>query len=609
MNDITIVDLPISRSEKFYSVFSSSIVALRAEYQAAILKLSYSEEKLQKISDELKISHEVKVELAGKVNTCAKSFRNLKVKVVHATEEVELNQKKIALLNVELEKANNSFNSTAQLLASEKDQMAALQSRYDLVCAAISPVRHESDRYNKFKKLLNESLLPFINGVNVLPNEAEQVMKIRSIDDELRLSDSLAAFSEKTIVAVAGGFSSGKSSLITSLFIDESVSLPIGVEPVTAIPTYVFHSDMVSISGYPQSGGHFNIPESVYKRLSHQFVQEFGFNLRDLVPFMSLEVPMASCHNLSFIDLPGYNPGDRGGDTEGDKSASDEFVTQGQALIWVIGLDSNGTLPGDDLDHLWELSELDIPIYVVLNKADLRPIDTLNEVLDQVVDELELNGITYEGVCAYSSECGNEISFRERSLEDVLAEWDQPRNALGSVVQKLFGVLDNYEEAIKKDIEQRTSKAALVKALELNLLEVGAFEQGTADSFNLNEYMEDPINENIGNSKIENNSGEVFVGAIAKALAAVFTTALDKDSNKREVSKEDNSEQVVAQDDGLDKAVAQEDKIASHNDLVNEIRDQIQNLREDYSIKKSQENLEGLHAIRSNLANIFENIG
>ncbi len=605
MSDVINIGLPVSKSEKFFSVFSNAIVMLRDEYQTTLSELHVSEKKLLEASNELKNSHETNQELTGKIQTLVKSHRNLKEKYDKAVTEVQLNQKKLALLKEDLEKVNASLDATRQLLVSEIDQKAALQSRYDLVCAAISPVRHESERYKKFRTLLNESLFPFINRVNVLPNEAEQVMKIRAVDDELRLTDSLAAFSERTIVAVAGGFSSGKSSLITSLFSDNSVSLPIGIEPVTAIPTYVFHSDTVSISGYPKEGGRFNVPESVYARLSHQFVEEFGFNLRDLLPFMSLEVPMASCHNLSFIDLPGYNPGDRGGDTGGDKSASDEFVTQGQALIWVIGLDANGTVPGDDLDHLWELSELDIPIYVVLNKADLRPVDTLNEVLDQVVDELEANGIAYEGICAYSSECGGEISFRVSSLWDVLAEWDQPRDALGSAGQKLFGVLDKYEEAIKKDIEQRTSKAALVKALELNLLEVGAFEQRAAASFNINEYMEDSKNENIGVPIKEHDLGELITGAAIQPLSSIFRRVFDTHSNKEEVSKEVKSEQSEAQDDNLVKAATQEDKVTSHNDQVNEIRDQIQNLREDYSVKKSEENLKELNSIRSDLENIF----
>jgi len=589
MKDIANVGLPVSRSEKFFSVFSSSIKTLREEYQATLTKLQNAEIKLEDISIELKNSHGTNQELTGQCHALVKSHRTLKEKYDTAVTSVQLTQEKLVLLKDDLEKANAALDSTKQVLASEKDQMVALQSRYDLVCAAISPVRHESERYKNFRKLLNKSLLPFINRVNVLPNEAEQVMKIRAVDDELRLADSLAAFSERTIVAVAGGFSSGKSSLITSFFSDDSVSLPIGVEPVTAIPTYVFHSDTVSISGYPKDGGHFNVPESVYARLSHQFVEEFGFNLRDLLPFMSLEVPMASCHNLSFIDLPGYNPGGRGGDTGGDKSASDEFITQGQALIWVIGLDVNGTVPGDDLDHLWELSELDIPIYVVLNKADLRPADTLNEVLDQVIDELALNGIVYEGICTYSSECGGEISFRERSLWDVLADWDQPRDVLGVVVQKLLAVFKDYEMAIEKDIEQRKSKAALIKALELNLLEIGAFEQGQADSFNIDKYMEDSEDES-GVEKLTHESG--FLSSVIVGKFGV--------SNRPKVSTEEDTENAEV-------AVLEEDKAFGRSDLINIIRDQIQGLREDYSTKQAVKDLEDLRSIRSTLEKLFAN--
>lgn len=615
---------PISRTEKFLSEISGSVRQLREEYIDSVVDLESKSGELEKVSQELnalenknqKLSDQLKgvlesnskileeknkaqayqqeakkalekalgdnQQLIGKLKLVIQSHRSNKIdkykalsqlrtyQSQHASLEVALDEtstvlditkqeleeerkkaicalhsheQKQAELEGSLSALNVSLEGVKQDLLSAKNQMAKLGSRYDLVCAAISPVLPKSERYIVFRELLDESLLPFINRVKVVENEAEQVLKIRALDDELRLADSLASFSERTIVAVAGGFSSGKSSLITSLFADDSVSLPIGIEPVTAIPTYVFHSESVSISGYPKGGGNFNVPEPMYAQLSHQFVEEFGFNLRDLVPFMSLEVPMDSYRNLSFIDLPGYNPGDRGGDTDGDKSTSDEFITQGHALIWVIGLDANGTLPGDDLEHLWDLSELDIPIYVVLNKADLRPMDTHDEVLDQVIDELNLNGIRYEGISAYSSECGGEIVYRERSLDDVLTEWDQPRDAIKTVVKKLFTVFDEYETAIEKDISHRNKKGLLVKALELNLLEVGAFDQSQSFSFDIDKYM--------GRSEVQTE------------------------------------------------ASPSEGKDLDQSDLIDEIKDQIQRIREDYNTKQAEKDLEELRTIRS----------
>ena len=454
-----------------------------------------------------------------------------------------------------------------------------VESRYSLVCSAITPNKIISERYCRFNELVREELLPFINRVNVLPNEAEQVMKIRAVDDELRLVESLKAFSERTIVAVAGGFSSGKSSFVSSLFVNEDVCLPIGIEPVTAIPTYVFHADDLSINGYPADGGCFEIPQEMYAKLSHRFVEDFGFNLRDLLPFISLEVPMNSYKNLAFIDLPGYNPGARDGATSGDRSASEEYITQAQALIWMIGLDSNGTIPRDDLEHLWELAESETPLYVVLNKADLRPLTTLDEVLDQVADELMMAGIPYAGICAYSSENGGELSYRERSLWSVLEEWDQPRHAMNFILEKIEEVISAYEEALSKDIATRKLKSNLIKALELNLLELGAFETTESTKFDFEKYMND-------------------VSEVGKAQSSggIVDWLNRKTGNLSNQHSKDNTSSANAKKEGDSDA---------RSGLVNAVREQIQSLRDDYRTEKPEKDLNDLLLIRQKIVTIM----
>lgn len=544
-------ELSVSRGEKVLSVVSSSVRKLRQEYTNKLVDLRNTADMLKGVSGELDKSDKKNQKLIGNLKFAVKSFNNLKTKQKKAIAIIQSFQAKHAQLETALDEANTTFELTTKELLSRREQIDSLENRYRLVCNAISPLKTESDQYKSFRTLLNDSLYPFINRVNVVANEAEQVMKISAIDDELRLADSSAGFSEKTIVAVAGGFSSGKSSLITSLFVDENVILPIGIEPVTAIPTYVFHSDTTSIRGYPKNGGYFKLPESIYARLSHKFIEEFGFNLRDLIPFMSLGVPMDSCRNLAFIDLPGYNPGDRGGNTSGDKSASDEFITQGQALIWVIGLDSNGTVSGNDIDHLWELSELDIPIYVVLNKADLRPAETLDEILDQVADELSINGISYEGISAYSSERGGEIKYRDRSLLEILEEWDKPRDKLQALSTRLLDIIETYKVAIEDDIKERNNKSSKLKSLELDLLEIGAFEEDLASSFDINKYMEE--------SSEESDSSE-----------------------KERVNKRKNTSR-----------------------LINQIRDQLQSLNQDHCTQESKKSLDELIFIRNKVKKIM----
>ncbi len=571
---------PVSRGEKFLSMFGKSVKTLRAEYETVADALDNTSAALAQCRSELNLEVVAGNKRSEQLRTSVAAHRHVKSEYDKAVLAYRHKQAELHALSEDL--------------GAIREQMSELQSRYDLMCSAISSVKHESPRYQQFKALLNDSLLPFINRVNVVTDEAQQMMKIRAIDDELRLADSLSAFSSRTIVAVAGGFSSGKSSLITSLFADQKVSLPIGIEPVTAIPTYVFHSDSVAIRGYPDGGGTFEVSTKMYARLSHKYLEEFGFNLRDLLPFISLEVPMPNFRNIAFIDLPGYNPGERAGATGGDGVASDEFVTQGQALIWVIGLDSNGTIPRDDLEKLCSLSELSIPLYVVLNKADLRPEETLDEVLDQVTDELMFNAITYEGACAYSSESGGEIAFRERSLMDFLGEWNCARDTMELVANKLDCVLNDYEQGLLKDIDNRKTKASFVKALELNLLEIGALETDFGPAFDIDRYMK---GESIGMRREESVDSVLATSSFYRLFSGIGLRQLSGDESTDDVIEEDLLDSVVG-----------DERNDTRADLVNLIRDQLQELRHDYSWNQSESDLMELRSIRNQLHNLLNTI-
>jgi len=537
-----------------------------SKYEYHILKSEYDELLKSYESTRLELDRSMKksTELSENLTLSIQSYKLLEFEAEVDRHEAELQIKE---LNDGIEEISSSYDSLKQKMEGErcnflvkietlqdqfdelKKRIIEVDSRYSLVCSAISPNKIRSERYDRFNELVTQHLLPLINRVTVLPNEAEQVIKIRAVDDELRLAESLKAFSERTIIAVAGGFSSGKSSFITSLFANEELSLPIGIEPVTAIPTYVFHADKLNINGYPADGGCFEIPQEMYARLSHRFVEEFGFNLRDLLPFISLEVPMKFYKNLAFIDLPGYNPGDRDGSTSGDRSASEEYIDQAQALIWMIGLDANGTIPRDDLDHLWELAASNISLYVVLNKADLRPLVSLDEVLDQVADELMMAGINYTGLCAYSSESGGELVYRECSLWHFLEEWDRPRHVISSIVMKIKEVLSVYKDALSRDIEERKMKSGIIKALELNLLELGAFDEREINRFDLGDYMDISSSDNHRkNNKLSSRSAFLRdIGRVEGGDAISFKINLVKDQIKsiRESFSTDESENFL----------------------------------------------------------------
>jgi len=488
--------------------------------------------------------------------------------------QYQLLEKKELEVNENLRTAQIAGQTLKEELYKVQVNLSDLQSRYDLVCAAVSPVVQTSERYARFSDIQNNLLLPFMNKENVVSNEAEQVLKLKAIEDELRLTESLTHFSGRSIVAVAGGFSSGKSSFITSLFTEGDVRLPIGIEPVTAIPTYVFNAPQNKVVGYTPAGGAFDISLDVYNRLSHAYVEDFGFNLRDLLPFIALETPMESYDHLSFIDLPGYNPGDRDGTTSGDSQASSEFMNQAHCVIWVIGLDANGTISSADIDHLTEYVADDIPLYVVLNKADLRPAETLEDILAEVEDELVLAGINAIGVSAYSSEAGGELMFSQCSLDSVLDEWNQPRNSLDLLRAKLQDILDEYQSALEQDIKDRKGKTSLLKKMQLNLLQLGAFSQQEEKAFDLEKYL--PKNDL-------------------------------KDENQKRVTRSFPffSTHIAEEEPICDEGATIPENDQHREELINNVKDQLASLREAHRPDGSVALLAELQRIRAQLEAVF----
>ena len=586
--DISVV-LDRSFSEKFAGSLFPAVSKLRKNYDVSV---TTNNQLVVTIAENMTELSSLKSDLDAKVlevDELRKSFSQLKSKAVSLKDITQAQQAMIS-----------KYKST---LFTAEASLDDLQSRYQLICSAVSPKVISSDRYRNFTDIIENKLLPFMNRVGVVENEAEQVTKIKAIDDQFRLLESLRVFAERTVVAVAGGFSSGKSSFISSLFATNELALPIGIEPVTAIPTYVFHSDNLRVTGYTPAGGQFDIAPEMYKRLSHKYLEEFGFNLKNLLPFVALETPLRSYEHLSFIDLPGYNPGNRDGATSGDSFTSSEFLTQAQKIVWVIGFDANGTISSEDIEILTELTENEVPLYVVLNKADLRPFSTLQDVIDEIEDELSIACIPYEGICAYSSENGGELLYGQRSLDEVLSVWNTPQDSSAALLEKLNSVLDTYEKALHKDTSNRESKVVVIKALELNLLELGAFDTEIRSDFNLESYFEPGVEDNASDDEVDENES---VNSYSNLMAAIMGVTSSKRTNSKEKahakSKDEVFEKVDDKNTKKNKLVEPE---FTRSDLINTIRDQIQGLKNDYQTESNRKLIKELKGIRAQVESLF----
>ncbi|MEI0749878.1 dynamin family protein, partial [Brachyspira pulli] len=158
--------------------------------------------------------------------------------------------------------------------------------------------------------------------------------------------------------------------------------------------------------------------------LSHDFIKELGFNLKTILPMIAMSTCIPDYKHICFVDTPGYNPSNSGYTNE-DFNTATEYLTNSNALIWLVGLDTNGTIPQSDLKFLDQLNLDNKELYIVANKADLKSNSELEEILDQFEEVLDEYGLNYEGISAYDSIKKMEKSFRKQNLQDFLNTVDR----------------------------------------------------------------------------------------------------------------------------------------------------------------------------------------
>ncbi len=335
------------------------------------------------------------------------------------------------------------------------------------------------DNLSMFNEFIQKDYESFANSVS-LKEEVLAVKKLQSLQEELARLYSLKDIANKSVVAIGGGFSAGKSQFVSSFFADNTIELPIGINPVTAISTYIVNGSKHLIKGYTYQGGIIDIPLDLYRQLSHDFIKELGFNLKTILPMVAMETSIPEYTHICFVDTPGYNPSNSGF-TGNDSNTATEALSNANALIWLIGLDTNGTIPQSDLEFLETLELDNKSLYVVANKADLKPKSEIEDILDHFEEILQDYDIDYKGISAYSSIKKQEITYRDTSLQDFINSVDRDIVSKDKLASELHEVILMYRNELNEQKNQKEHIKKTLKSLELDILEETNIESKVSD--------------------------------------------------------------------------------------------------------------------------------
>ncbi|QEE95806.1 ATPase [Helicobacter pylori] len=425
------------------------------------------------------------------------------------------------------------FNDNSR--AENHHNTESLKERYDLI-ARILNAKMENEGLEEYQSILDNEFLEFASGVDSLKEKEIALLTLQEIKKELQLVASYPSLFQKTIVAVGGGFSAGKSTFLNNL-LGLKLKLPEDMNPTTAIPTYCLKGKREVLMGFSQNGGMVELPHLAF---DHQFLNSLGFNLKEIMPFMLLSAPSVPFEFLCFIDTPGYNPGNQGY-TGGDKEASKESLKHAKHILWLVSCES-GDIHKDDLEYLQELYEEGKQVFIVLSRADRRTKSQLEVVAKQIKETLEDNGIEFLGIGAYSATRYLEIKeFSEKSpvfnsLEKFLMKLNQRSEKQNEILGYLYEVHSMYEKAIKQDANRFKRYQKALHSIKLDLLQKG-FDDFNDTTFNKihslnNEFSERERSKREGLVRL-NGVIDLFKESIDKVFDRVSAFTWEKYKEKR----------------------------------------------------------------------------
>lgn len=406
------------------------------------------------------------------------------------------------------------------------------------IISALLNAKNTNQGIQNYKQCLENDFRDFAREEDSLKEEAEAFIRLQEIQKKLELISSCPSLYKKTIITVGGGFSAGKSAFISSFFQKGETRLAEDVKVTTAIPTYVIDGEESGLIGCTNNGASADLTKidpKIQSKMTHDFIKSFDFNLRSIMPFAVLQTKLNHLKNICFIDTPGYNSSDMAGSYAGeDVKIANDFLHNAEILLWLIGLDTNGTIPNSDLNFLKQLDLKEKKLYFVLNKADERLPSEVKAIMQEIASILDEEGFKYEGISAYSSAEQKEYAYHTLSLFDFLTKNNKKSKFHNKIVKELYDVKSMYRRAILKNIKEQEAISDTLHSLSLDL-----YQEGFEDLEHVIFQRIDKLQDCFDPSKYEENLEmlDEVIDKFKKAIDEVFASYLHIDFD--EVEEED----------------------------------------------------------------------
>ena len=228
----------------------------------------------------------------------------------------------------------------------------------------------------------------------------------------------------KNVVALGGGFSSGKSTFLNSMM--DCEILPSAITPSTSVPAYLIYGDKEEVYAINTFESKIAMQTEDVMLLSHGFGRndssEQEITLGHLLSNMFISTPNQRFRNLVMLDTPGYSKAETAGySARTDAKIAHTQLNSANFILWFVQADE-GTVKDSDIKFIKSLHET-IPKLIIVNKADNVQPDEIGIVVEKIKDTLNMKGIKYVDVLTYSSEFPED--YQRDEIIEYLEQWNK----------------------------------------------------------------------------------------------------------------------------------------------------------------------------------------
>lgn len=258
------------------------------------------------------------------------------------------------------------------------------------IAAELQSLIHRLDRY--LAQGVGEDLKARLQRLDESGNDLRLLQTIENVVRErgmVEFRSAIAAILDRAEdksfeIAVFGRVSSGKSSLLNAIL--ETNVLPVGVTPITAVPTRIMYAEEPSLT--------VSFSEAPAKKRDIDSLAEFATeqqnpaNTKRVTRIVVLLPSPKLRGGVGFVDTPGLG-------SLATSGAAETLAYLPKCDLGVVLIDAGSALTAEDLQTILTLQQFAIPANVLLSKADLlSPEDyerTARYVREHIASECQLD--------------------------------------------------------------------------------------------------------------------------------------------------------------------------------------------------------------------------